>query len=157
MARRIKYIVNHWADMGPKTTVSDIRAIHLRKGWRDIGYHRIILHPESKQFERPPEDWWSLVKTGRYLNEDLYVEEKEVGAHTLHFNSVSVGVCTVGMPGLALHPLQREAIIRTNRVLVNRFQLDPKAAIKGHRDFNPTQCPGDEIYALLSDIRNGRT
>ena len=154
--RRIKYLINHWSDTSKKATVSDIRAIHLSKGWRDIGYHRVILHPESKEFtnwKNPPDKWFQLVKAGRELDEDLYIEQNEIGAHTLHYNSESVGICTIGSPDLSLHPLQELAIVMTNVVLCNRFDLVIKDAVRGHRDFNPTQCPGDEIYQLLQQMK----
>lgn len=152
---KIEWLINHWSVTTKHTSVDDLRKIHLSKGWRDIGYHRVILHPESKEFAgHIPDKWWQLVKLGRDLNDDLYIEQNEVGAHTLYYNSKSVGICTVGMPEQSLHPLQEQAIIMTNVTLATRFELDLKTAIKGHRDFNPTQCPGDEIYNLLNHVRD---
>ena len=156
MPKLIKYLINHWSASSKKVTVSDLRHIHLSKGWRDIGYHRIILHPESRDFAKfEPTKWFHLVKMGRELDNDPFIEQNEVGAHTLYHNSDSVGICTVGHPDYGLHPLQEQAIIMTNMALAARFNLLSRLddAIKGHRDFNPTQCPGDEIYELLQHIR----
>ncbi len=38
--------------------------------------------------------------------------------------------------------------------LCEAYGLDPHAAIVGHRDYNPTQCPGDVVYARLPELRN---
>lgn len=156
---RIRYLSNHWSVTLPYVRVADIRKMHLARGWRDIGYNRVILHPDSAELAqlrrtRTPLEWWHLVKQGRDLDDDLFIEQNEVGAHTLYYNSVSVGICTIGHPSYPLHELQRKAIVNTNLLLRNRFQL-PLSAIRGHRDFNPTQCPGDEIYALVKQLRNG--
>lgn len=152
---RIKDLINHWSVTSKESSVADLRAIHLGKGWRDIGYHRVILHPESKEFVNfTPIKWYHLVKLGRTLDNDLYIEQEEVGAHTLYHNRDSVGICTIGHPNYELHSLQALAIVMTNLTLCNRFELDHSKAIKGHREFNPTQCPGDEIFELLEGLRN---
>ena len=152
--RRITAIVNHWSDTNKHSTVEDIRQIHLNKGWRDIGYHRVILHPESDQFRTPPKTWSDLVKLGRELDDDLYLEDQEVGAHCYGHNTNSVGICTIGMPGQPLHSLQREAIINTNKIFLVRYKLKMSALV-GHRDFYATQCPGNEIYNVLQQIKKG--
>lgn len=154
MKKRIKHLINHWSVTSKHVRVADIRRMHLVRGWRDIGYHRIILHPESSELltKRDELQWWDLVKQGRSLNEDLFIEQHEVGAHTLYQNRDSIGICTVGHPDYPLHPLQEKAIIQTNLTLLERFQLKPKS-VYGHREFNPTQCPGDEIFKVLKTIR----
>lgn len=156
---RIEYLVNHWSVTNPYVRVADIRRMHLQKGWRDIGYHRIILHPLSgdlvaRRQKKEPLEWWDLVKQGRPLDEDLYIEQEEQGAHTLYYNHNSVGICIIGHPSYKLHPLQVEAIIQTNFTLQDRFILPINASVS-HRDFNPTECPGDEIYKLIVSISRG--
>jgi len=151
--KRIKYLINHWSDTSPQSTVSDIRHIHLSKGWRDIGYHRVILHPDSRDFKVRPTRWDQLVKLGRSLDEDLYIEQNEIGAHTLYHNANSVGICTIGSPRYDLDPLQATAIAMVNAILADRFELRLKDALMGHRDFNATQCPGDEIYQLIKHLK----
>lgn len=153
--QRIKYLINHWSASSKQVTVSDLRHIHLSKGWRDIGYHRIILHPESRDFKTRPTKWWQLVKLGRELNNDPFIEQNEVGAHTLYHNADSVGICTIGNVDYDLDPLQELAIAMVNSALAERFDLRFKDALFGHRDFNPTQCPGDEIYAILKHLKGG--
>lgn len=151
--RRIESLINHWSVTYPESTVQDLRDIHVRVNkWSDIGYHRVILHPDSHEFKKRPTEWWQLVKRGRYLNDDLYIEQKEIGAHTLYKNSNSVGICTIGRPGVLLHPLQQLAVVMTNLTFLKRFKL-PATAIGGHRDFNATECPGPDVYKLINELK----
>lgn len=137
--RTIDTIINHWSNSGPNTTVDMIRDWHVRgNGWADIGYHRIILYPQGHE-----KYWWELVKLGRPV--------ENVGAHTLGHNTGSFGICTVGKPGLDLHPLQIVAIIKTNKVIQKRYNIH-STKIKCHRDFNATQCPGDQIEGIIRGL-----
>lgn len=154
MQHRIEGTIFHWSATGPRCGVADLRAIHKGKGWRDIGYHRVILHPDYYSQDAQPEHWWELVKEGRTLDTDLYIEDQEVGAHTLGYNARMLGVCVIGRPGMDLHPLQREAIIQVAHLFAQRHQY-PIVKTFGHRDFNATMCPGPEIYALIKAIKKG--
>jgi hypothetical protein len=146
---RIKNIIFHWSASASTTTVDDIRGWHLRQGWRDIGYHRVILHPDSVPGAK---HWYDLVKQGRDLDMDRYISDLEVGAHAKGFNINSVGVCVVGGPRTPLHPLQKEAILQVAKIFTERFGLWRRAVIC-HRDVNKTQCPGDEIYNVIKQFK----
>jgi hypothetical protein len=144
---RIKKIIVHWSASGKYTSVEDIRRWHLKRGWRDIGYHRVILYPgiETK--------WSELVKQGRALNNDIYLEDFEVGAHTQGFNRDSVAVCVIGNVDYKLHDLQKEALVQTLNTLVYRFKLTKKDVF-GHRDFQINECPGSEIYKIVQTYKS---
>lgn len=150
--RKIQKIINHWSASGPSTTMADIRRWHVQNhGWRDIGYHRVILHPDTVPNAKR---WSDLVKLGRPLDNDPYLSDLEVGAHTIGLNSQSVGVCVISGPSSKLHPLQKTAIIEVNKALIKRFGLKP-SDVYGHREFNKTQCPGDEVMTLIkTEFRN---
>jgi len=60
---------------GKDYTVEDIRRWHLKRGFKDIGYHYIIYRDGS-------------VHVGR--NKDL------VGAHCEGHNAISIGICYIG-------------------------------------------------------------
>ncbi len=141
--RKIKYAVVHWSASYQATTVEDIRRWHVNgNGWSDIGYHRIILYPKSKN-----QYWHELVKLGR--------PEEKAGAHVYPPPGVtreSLGICVVGGSDYKLHPLQKEAIRHTVIILAARFGFSVSAT-KCHRDFAPTQCPGDEIYHIVTQLR----
>lgn len=134
-------IIIHWAAASKTTRVEDIERWHLKRGWHGIGYHRVILYPLLPTVEKK---WSDLVKLGR--------DDKKRGAHTLNHNKGSLGICVIGNTDYLLHPLQAEALKETCRILALRYQIEP-FQIKGHRDYNKTQCPGDEIYAFLPEVR----
>lgn len=98
----------------------DVHRWHLNNGWAGIGYHLYIRKDGSVHRGRPI--WAS-------------------GAHTLNFNSTTLGVCCEGdydketvMPVAQLQALRE--------VLAYLKGLYPAADIKCHRDYNATACPG---------------
>jgi hypothetical protein len=151
MINRIEGLIIHWSASNSKTLVEDIRGWHTAQGWRDIGYHRVILHPDSIK-EISILEWSHLVKQGRELDDDLYLEIGEQGAHAKGFNKNHVGICVVGSPKYQMHPLQKAALRNTCRALLNRFKL-PLSSVKLHREVNPTECPGEEISELIKKFR----
>lgn len=67
------------------------------------------------------------------------------GAHSIVFNSVSVGVCfegcfAQGIPAKNAHPTtaQWAAGVKLVAELVHRYGLDPLSAVKGHTEMGPT-------------------
>jgi hypothetical protein len=133
--------------------VEFMRDIHLRLGYRDVGYHRIVCNG------KPHGDWPAgkdgEVQKGRKLDDDSVFEEDEVGAHARGFNRESIGICVIGnfeetMPT----PKQIKALIALCTHLCRQFELKADAII-GHRDVkdNSTNCPGKYLYSLLSMIR----
>jgi hypothetical protein len=153
---RIKRIINHWSASGPFTTVAEIDRWHKERGFTGVGYHRVIVHPKSLSVLSTAEElglkWGHLVKPGRDLDLDVYIEPNEVGAHTLGFNRNTVSICTVSSPTWGLHPLQKQALIQTNLILMARFGLS-RQDLFCHRDLNKTFCPGDEIADIIRGLR----
>lgn len=150
---RIKNIIVHWSASSLTVGVETIRQWHKQKGWKDIGYHRVILHPNALKADNQKSAIWSdLVKQGRPLDLDLYLEDFERGAHTLGMNRNSIGICVIGNSQNQLHQLQKIALENTLKILIDRFDLEPKD-ISCHRDHNPTECPGDEIYKFVQGLK----
>ncbi|MDA0565281.1 peptidoglycan recognition protein family protein [Streptomonospora sp. S1-112] len=77
-----------------------------------------------------------------------------VGAHTADHNSHTVGIENEGTYTSA-EPTGEllGALIETCAWLCLVYGLNPSSAIVGHRDFNPTSCPGDGLYAMLPRLR----
>lgn len=148
--RKVNHLIVHWTHSFKETSVDQIRRWHKGNGWRDIGYHRVILYPSPAQEEEG--DWSQIVKAGRAINDDPFLEENERGAHTLYNNHDSVGLAIVGHSDYRLHRLQIKALKEASLILCTRFEIKPEE-IKGHRDFNATECPGNEIYNLLPTVR----
>ena len=104
---------------GKPFNVAAIKAMHLAKGWSDIGYHRLI--------GIGGEDW-----AGR--------PEEIIGAHIQGLNANSLAVCYVGGIGRdgraadTRTEAQKEALATRLRAWRARF---PDAIIRGHRDMSP--------------------
>ena len=98
----------------------DIRAWHLKQGWRDIGYHFVI-----------PID--GVVQPGRPIT--------ETGSHVRGHNANTIGVCLVGgvgkdsKPADNYLPVQKDALFSLIESL--RKQFPSIKRIVGHRDLSP--------------------
>ena len=112
--------------------VHAIQAYHRDSlGWADIGYHYLVGR-DGRVYE------------GRALTAQ--------GAHSGGVNNKNnLGVSVIGNFSCGLPPA---AQLRA----VAAFLADRRAAyglsgatLLGHRDFGPTECPGNALYAWLQD------
>lgn len=109
-------IIHHRAGDGD---VQSIHNAHLNNGWSGIGYHYYVRKNGS-------------IYTGR--------PEYASGAHTVDYNSQSIGVC---FEGNFENEKMKAMQINAGRELINHLKSKyPKAKIKRHKDFNSTACPG---------------
>ena len=125
--RQIDAIVIHCTASKPGVdlTVDDVRKIHKKQGWSDIGYHYLIRLD-------------GRIENGRDV--DL------IGAHVNGHNAHTIGVCYVG--GLDKNgkqydtrtPNQKDSLVSLLKMLRAVYQ---KAIIKGHRDYPGVKkaCP----------------
>lgn len=100
--------------------VNDIRRMHLKRGWSDIGYHLLIKRDGTIQFGRPFE---------------------EIGAHVRGFNRKSIGVVWVGgvrEDGRTPEDNRTKEQKKSLKLVCEFFKLMyPEAAHCGHRDLSP--------------------
>lgn len=103
--------------------------------WSDIAYHYLV-------------DPLGNIIEGRPL--------ETLGAHTLNNNEGNVGIVLLGTYHAPKNerttPAQLAAVAAIGRFLVKRFGIDP-GALKGHRDYKATDCPGDLAYPKLAELR----
>ena len=103
--------------------------------WSDIAYHYVV-------------DPLGSVIEGRPL--------ETLGAHTLNNNEGNVGIVLLGTYHSPKNdqptPAQLAAVAEIGRFLVKRFGIDPNS-LKGHRDYKQTDCPGDNAYPKLAELR----
>ena len=119
--RRIDAIVIHCTASKPGVdlTVEDVRKMHKKQGWSDIGYHYLIRLD-------------GRIENGRDV--DL------IGAHVADHNAHTIGVCYVGGLDNNGNPYdtrtqnQKDSLLSLLRMLRAAY---PKAVIKGHRDYSP--------------------
>jgi len=138
-----------------------VRAIQLYhvqgNGWNDIGYNFLV-------------DRFGQVFEGRYGG----IERNVVGAHAEGFNTGSVGVALLGEYGsLAVAQKARDALAALLAWRLDVAHVDPATTlsfisggnarfaaglpvflrtVSGHRDTGFTDCPGNELYRLLTGL-----
>jgi hypothetical protein len=124
-SNRRRFLV-HYSAASPSQTVRTIQDYHMdHNGWSDIGYNFLV-------------DVGGHIYMGRGWD--------VIGAHAQNHNTESIGVCFIGRNGDSTNAA-KEAIkwlYLTSASIFGRT-LTPG----GHRDVNPTTCPGDELYAWV--------
>jgi len=142
---------NKWKNVIVHHSASDfgcsrlIRQWHIERGWKDIGYHFVI------QNGRPYSDWKlpivpliGSVELGRPFNDDEWVQENEIGAHTLGYNSNSIGICLIHLT--KFHEKQIESLFDICQHLMTRFNI-PVKNFFGHyeKDKGKPDCPSFDM------------
>lgn len=97
----------------------DIKVWHLARGFKDIGYHYVILLDGTIQHGRDIE---------------------KIGAHCTGYNKDSIGICYIG--GLDKEGKPKDTRTKSQKIAISRLLEElkeqfPIAIIKGHRDFSP--------------------
>lgn len=124
--RKIKEIIVHCSATpeGRDYTVADIRRWHLKRGFRDIGYHFVIYRDGSIHGGRPV---------------------AQIGAHCTNHNRNSIGICYIGgvatdckTPKDTRTEAQKEAL---KKLIWQLHKQYPQATIHGHREFANKDCP----------------
>lgn len=142
--RKIENIIIHCSDSLWGCS-RELRSWHIAKGWKDIGYHFVILNglptfTHSKNLHRlPPLD--GSIECGRYLDDDSFISKLEVGSHTLGYNEASVGICLIGIKTFT--PLQLASLSLLCKTLMLTYSL-PASSVIGH-------------YETVSGAEQGKT
>lgn len=146
-----KIVIHHTASTNnldnPAQAIRDIYYWHsITRGWGDIGYNFIV-------------DQQGNVYEGRYGGDGV------IGAHAGKANVGSIGIAVLGNFEEEEVP---DEVVQSLSSLINvkakYHNLDPAGTsifrgenipnIIGHRDSNPTLCPGKNLYAKLPLIRS---
>jgi N-acetylmuramoyl-L-alanine amidase-like protein len=150
---------NSYTKAQSASIVRGIELYHVKSnGWNDIGYNFLV-------------DKYGQVFEGRYGG----VTKPVVGAHTMGFNTGSVGIAVIGdYTSTSITPAARAALVSLIAWRLDLAHVDPLSkvvrvsagnprfkagaavtfnAISGHRDGYPTTCPGASLYAQLPAIR----
>ena len=117
--------------------VKNICLTHQRRGWADIGYH-FLIGRDGRIYE------------GRRADRQ--------GAHSRGVNNRNnLGISLIGNYDATLP--NREQLEATRRFLaqqLKRYGLSRKA-LRGHREWSPTTCPGEALQSWLVALRNGNS
>jgi hypothetical protein len=147
--RVVKQIIVHHSESGrDTTTLAMIDAWHEANGWGvqvgsrviHCGYHGVITGDAKFHVARP-----ATVQ----------------GAHAYGHNAETVGYCLTGMNDCT--DAQVETLIQVCAAQCKKARagdtrdgvlwLVTPDSILGHRDVDPTDCPGDALYARLPEVR----
>ncbi|MDP2587176.1 MAG: N-acetylmuramoyl-L-alanine amidase [bacterium] len=144
-------IVHHTAggDGGtdPAAAIRGIYQYHAQTlGWGDIGYN-FLIDPQGRIYEGRKGGW------------------NAIGAHTLGYNTGSIGIALLGTYQSTPASSQAEqALTQLSAFISAKYDLDPTQmhtfidtegpTLAGHRDFGQTLCPGSTEYARLGSVRS---
>jgi len=146
----IEHVIVHHSETAnfedPLVAIRSIYYFHaVTRGWGDIGYNFLI-------------DFLGNIYEGRAGGSDV------VGGHARLYNDGSSGIGLIGnYQARAITPEMRASLQWLTAYLARN--LDPFGAapfydipnlptICGHRDVNPTACPGDFLYEELPALRD---
>ncbi|MFE9679567.1 peptidoglycan recognition protein [Streptomyces sp. NPDC006259] len=165
--KKVKAAFVHHTASGNKYTCSQVPSLirgiyryHVRSmGWRDIGYNFLV-------------DKCGTIYEGRAGG----VAKAVLGAHTLGFNSNSMGIAVLGTFTTAKPPAAAvKGIARLTAWKLGLFGANPNGktyltsgggnlyqkgksvrlhVISGHRDGFATECPGRQLYGKLGSARS---
>ena len=133
--------------------VRNIYLFHTQdRGWSDIGYNYLIAQ-DGTIFE------------GRSAGANDQAHDNVQGAHFCGQNSRTMGICLLGNYNTA-EPSDPAltSLVKLTAWKVNKEGLEPLSArahpanatlgtVAGHRDGCDTECPGENLYARLGEIR----
>jgi N-acetylmuramoyl-L-alanine amidase len=131
---RTDFIVVHHTggNAGDDYSAAEIHAMHQSQGYSGIGYHYVIRKDGTIESGRPRQ--W-------------------VGAHCIPNNRDGIGI-HVGGNFMEESPTEEQmaSLVTLCADLCDTYGLTPDAIV-GHRDKDQTACPGDNLYALLPEVR----
>ncbi len=174
----VHHTVTSNGDTDPEATVRAIYEYHaVDNGWGDIGYHYLVDGSGVTYEGRWSGEASTACEKGGDASDFAHAPDGEVvtAAHTGGSNSGNVGVALLGdftshrkfantptsaatgaLTDVLAELSHRHRIVAdvtvtyTNPVTLQKRSI---ATVSGHRDWASTECPGDNLYALLPDLR----
>jgi hypothetical protein len=137
------FTLHHTQAHYPKTLAESVAEMQFiqdfhqnGRGWIDIAYH-FLIDPMGNVFE------------GRPI--------KAMGAHVLSHNNGNVGISIMGN----YHPpvdnvftdSSRDSFVAVGRYLKDTYEVGV-SSFYAHRDIGNTDCPGDDLYAKKTLLRD---
>lgn len=155
--RKITNIIIHCSD----STFGDSKTIdewHKEKGWREIGYHYVILNGVIAP-GKYVKDKDGLIEAGREINNDTLMTENEVGAHALGYNRDSIGACMIGGVNGSKDYFSLPQYWSTIILVAYWASLIPSIRVSGHNETGVQKaCPVidmDLFRKRVSELLNG--
>jgi hypothetical protein len=139
--KNIKRIIIHCSvsDWG---NADAIRRWHVNgNGWRDIGYHYVILNGIPLYKNEYDETKDGIIEAGRPIDNDDVFTNDEYGAHTRGLNDESIGICLIGNDYFTFEQMSSLSVVCGfwKRII-------PDIEIIGHYAVNPNKtCPNFDV------------
>ncbi len=133
----VKWITIHCSDSSWGSR-REIDLWHKQRGFREIGYHYVILNGKIKP-DIYLESLDGAIEIGRWWTPRKEMEQNEIGAHVRGYNNGNIGICLIGRGDFTT----RQFMALKNLVddLLAITGLEPQQ-VKGHNFFNPhKECP----------------
>jgi len=122
----------------------DIQDLHMDvNGWVDTG-------------QQLTNSRGGFVMEGRHRSLEVLTggTRHVVGANVANNNSVVIGIENEGLyTNVNVTSALWNSLVQLVAYIAHQYSI-PTSQIKGHRDFNSTQCPGDVLYARLPELRS---
>lgn len=121
-------------------SAAHIDKYHKSRGWDGLGYHFVI---NNGVFKNGYGERDGVVEVGyRWRGQKTGAHCKVNGDHSNYWNRHTIGICLIGDFEQTL-PTKRQwqSLIKLVRFLQQRYNI-PANKICGHRDIEPTACPG---------------
>jgi hypothetical protein len=116
-----------------RDAIKAIRDFHVNvRGWADIGYSFVLTQPWGTRRGKV------RVWTGR--------GKHRIPASQIGHNYGNVSVCVIGN---GHEPVAKRTVAAIAELAKSVNARD----IKGHRDVNETDCPGDALYKLIPQMK----
>ncbi|MCK5016814.1 MAG: N-acetylmuramoyl-L-alanine amidase [Candidatus Peribacteraceae bacterium] len=157
--KKIEYIIVHCSDSS-WGSAREIRKWHTDappkgNGWRDLGYHFVINNgkPYSDSYFKFMD---GQIEYGRDLDDDPYIEDKEVGAHSLGYNAKSIGICLIGRGKDDFTKEQYDSFFDVIIAIMDRYDI-PIENVLGHYETqlaNGKTCPNMDMTSIREIIKH---
>eukprot|EP00745_Piridium_sociabile_P003315 TRINITY_DN119762_c0_g1_i1.p2 TRINITY_DN119762_c0_g1~~TRINITY_DN119762_c0_g1_i1.p2 ORF type:complete len:174 (-),score=24.67 TRINITY_DN119762_c0_g1_i1:225-746(-) len=149
-----------WGARSPKQRADQMKGpakyvfVHHSAGPFATDKDSCIKQVQGFQNTHMDERKWDDIGYSFVVGEDGNVYEARgwtaVGAHTLGYNNVSIGICVIGNFNTRK---PNSAAVSTVQSLIQTGVTDghvcPQYTLKGHRDVGVTECPGQSLYNLI--------
>ena len=142
--RKITTIVVHCSDSN-YGNLDLIRQWHVARGFKDVGYHYIIYNGFLTNSTNYEKDFDGLIVEGRNV--------EIAGAHTVGYNSYSIGICLIGK--LKFSYKQLNSLLQLLMLLMQTFPSVSIKRIYGHAELDSKKtCPNFNVSALKQLLFN---
>lgn len=133
-------------------SAAEIRHWHLANGWKDIGYHFVILNGQIVGGSKPKALYLAAldgsIEIGRPLDGDSFLSASEVGAHALGYNATSIGICLIGKSEFTTRQMQ--SLLKLLVELRAQYSI-PSQRIMGHYQVSKGRaCPNFDVPAFIN-------